>query len=601
MLRVVAYAPDGVQRFAIQQNELLIGSEPGCDVYLPYTGVAQSHARLRVDGERVRIEDLGSRKGLTVAGRRVKEAPLELLDEVRVGSVTLLIEDVTPDPRQAFPFLRAAAGPREPRITPEVMLVHLSEIGNWVLADVESRIPLEALTSALLADFGGGALFLLHGDLVGELGSKFVSATQSAWLSAGLELLDQVREQAGTGPAGPRSGSFRGHLGGEASWVGYHAFDAVERPYLLIIALPSQRESEWSPAGALGVLGDLLVLGLVHHVGWYEPILPGRLAQRELVLDPALVVGESELMKGVIAQMRMAVDPEVTLLLRGEPGVGRELLARSLHASGPRRDKPFVMALCSGTSSAAMIEADLFGSEVLGRESVVRREGKLVQAHRGTLFLADVEKLPLDLQARLVRFLRTKQVEPAGSRQSIEVDVRLVAASSVPLESLVARDAFRVDLTYRLSQFAIDVPAVRQRREDLPLLIQGAINRFCHETGKRMQGITVKAMSALLAYDFPGNLAELDNVARQLVYLCPPGKPIDVNLLPEKIRLSNLQAPKVDASSDLDLENLLASTERAAIREALRRAGSNKSQAARLLGLSRNGLAMKMERHGIKG
>lgn len=603
MLRLVAYAPDGVRRFPIHRDELLIGSEPGCDVYLPYTGVAQNHARLRFDGERLRIEDLGSRRGTTVAGRRVKDAALDLLDEVRLGTVTLLVEDIAPEarlPPLPSPLARVVP-PREPRITPEAMLHHLSQISNWVLADVESRTPLETLVTALLADFGGGALFLLHGDLSAELGSKFVSATNPAWLSAGVELLEQVRRHAEENPGSHRQESFQGTLGGGPSWIAYHAFEAVERPYLLLVALPRLSAEGWSPAGSLQVLGDLLVLGLVHHVGWYEPILPGRLRQRDLVLDPALVVGESEAMKTVVEQLRLGLDPEVHVLLRGEPGVGKELVARSLHASSTRRDKPFVVATCAG-APPPVLEADIFGAEVQGKDSVVRREGKLALANGGTLFLANVEKMPLELQARLVRFLRSGEVEPMGGLGAVKVDVRLVAAASGPLEPFVARDTFRVDLAYRLSQFMVDVPAVRDRREDLPLLLQSSINRCCHETGKRMQGITVKAMSALLAYDYPGNLAELDNIARQLVYLCPAGKPIDLNILPEKVRLATVQsAGRVDSNSDLDLEHLMASTERSAIREALRRADGTKSQAARMLGLSRNGLAMKMERYGIKG
>ena len=119
-----------------------------------------------------------------------------------------------------------------------------------------------------------------------------------------------------------------------------------------------------------------------------------------------------------------------------------------------------------------------------------------------------------------------------------------MAGSRAPLEPVVARDLFRVDLAYRLSQFTIEVPPLRDRREDLPLLIQSYINRFCHETGKRMQGITVKAMSALLSYDYPGNLAELENIARQLVYMAPAGRPVDVNLLPERVRNGTLSATR---------------------------------------------------------
>lgn len=599
MLRLVAYAPDGVRRFAIHRPELVIGSQPGCDIYLPYTGVAQAHARLSYDGDKLRIEDLGSRRGMSVRGQRVKDASLQILDEVRLGSVTLLVEDAAEQRAAAAAPARPAPPPREPEITPQVMLGHLAHISNWVLADVESRTPLEALVTNLLTDFGGGALFLLHGELDGEAGVKFASATDSAWLSAGEELLGQARRRAAEA-GGEELTVFQGTLGGMTTWVCFHAFVAVDRPYIILVALPRHSEGDWAPCASLRVLADLLVLGLVHHVGWYEPILPGRMAQRELNLEPGLVVGESPAMKEVIEQLRLAVEPEVNVLLRGETGVGKELLARSLHLSSPRRQGPFVVATCTG-ASAAVVEAGLFGAEVPGKAGTVRREGKLLLADGGTLYLEHIEQLPLELQARLVRFLRSGEVEPAGSQGATRVDVRLVAAATSPLDGYVARDVFRVDLAYRLSQFAVDVPPLRERREDLPLLIQSCINRCCHETGKRMQGITVKAMSALLAYDYPGNLAELENIARQLVYLCPAGKPIDVTLLPERVRLSTVQAAgRVDTTSDLDLDRLVAATERAAIREALRRTHGNKSQAARLLGLSRNGLAMKMDRYGVK-
>jgi len=412
-----------------------------------------------------------------------------------------------------------------------------------------------------------------------------------------------AEEAAGGPPAGNQGtgGAFSGELAGEEAWICYHFFVAVERRYVQVVALPRFRPDEWSPVSSLRALGDLLILGLVHHVGWYEPILPGHQGQQGLVLDPGLVVGESAAMQRVVEQIRAAVEPPVHVLLRGETGTRKQLLARSIHLSSPRRNGPLIHATCAG-ASPAHVEADLFGAEVPGKSGPVRREGKLLLADGGTLFLDDIEELPLALQSRLVRFLRSGDVEPAGSESATRVDVRIVAASRVPLEPLARRDRFRVDLAYRLSQLAIDVPPLRDRREDLTLLIQSLINRFCHETGKRMAGITVKAMSALLAYDYPGNQGELENIVRQMVHMTANGRPIDLETLPEQVRLAQLRnGTQVDAGSDLDLERLVASTEETAIREALKRTQGNKTQAAKLLGLSRNGLAMKMERYGVEG
>ncbi|HYN21008.1 MAG TPA: sigma 54-interacting transcriptional regulator [Thermoanaerobaculia bacterium] len=599
MLRLVAYAPDGVRRFPVLRSELLIGSQPECDICLPYTGVAQRHAMLHYNGGELRIEDLGSRKGLTVSGKKVREALLEVLDEIRVGGVTLLVEDVVPGPEKSTaPAPAPDVPPGKPRITPERIVEHLTRISEWVLADAESRTTSETLVTEVLADFGGGVLFLLQGE-VERAGLKLVVSSDPAWLASGEGLMDQLLAHRDTGKSLQQGGAFEGELAGGTAWVCYHSFVALDRTYSLIAAFPNFTSESWSPVSAFRTLGHLLVLGLVHHVGWYEPILPGRPGQQDLTLDPGLIVGDSLAMKQVVEQIRASIDPAVHVLLLGEAGVGKELLARSLHLSGPRRHGPFIMASCSGTRPQ-QIEADLFGAEIPGKTGPVRREGKLLLANGGTLFLDDVEQLPMDVQSRLVRFLRTGQVEPTGSLESHPVDVRVVAGSRVPLETVAARDLLRVDLAYILSQLTIEVPPLRERREDLPLLIQSYVNRYCHETGKRMQGITVKAMSALLNYDYPGNLAELENLARQLVYMSPPGKPVDINLLPDRVRSGTITAARVDTSSDLDLDRLVGACEQSAIREALRRTHGNKSQAARILGLSRNGLAIKMERYGLR-
>jgi transcriptional regulator with AAA-type ATPase domain/pSer/pThr/pTyr-binding forkhead associated (FHA) protein len=607
MLRLVAYAPDGVRRFPVHRSELIIGSWPECDIFLPYAGVAQKHAKLTYDGTSLRIEDLGTRKGLLVSGRKVRETVLEVLDEIRLGGVTLLVEDVAPGPEKPVQppaeDKRAVDGP--PVITPLRMIGHLNRMSEWVLGDAESRTTSEALLNEVLADFGGGAMFLLVGELDGAA-LKLVVTTDPAWLASGEALLSQILKQreGQRGPGGPgaapKEGSFLGLLGEAPAWIFHHSFVALDRGYTLVAAFPRFSPEEWTPVLSLSALGHLLVLGLVHHVGWYEPILPGHPGQQDLTLDPSLVVGESAAMKQVVEMLRSAVDPPVHVLLAGDPGVGKDLLAKSLHLSGPRRQGPFITATCAG-AKPQQIEADLFGAEVPGKGGPVRREGKLLLANGGTLFLDEIEQLPMDLQARLVRFLRSGQVEPTGSNEAHAVEVRLVVGSRAPLDSVVTQDRFRVDLAYRLSQFMIEVPPLRDRREDLPILIQSYINRFCHESGKRIQGITVKAMSALLSYDYPGNLAELENIARQLVHMAPPGRPVDVNLLPERVRNGPLAtSAKVDTASDLELERIVSGAEQVAIREALRRTLGNKSQAARLLGVSRNGLAIKMERYGLK-
>lgn len=595
MHRLVAYAQNGVRRFAVDRAVMLIGSGENCDVRLPYSGVGKEHARLEAHGGEFRIEDLGTRKGLLVNGERVKSARLEVLDEIRLGSIALLLEDVQP---------RAEASPQaeepatsEPTITPARMLEHLAKVSQWVLHDSSSSLTLESLVVALLREFGGGALFLFQGERASR-GIKFVVASHPRWLGHGEEILDQVYEHLEEPEKPTPAAAFPGRLEGGPAWIAWRSIVALERPYLFVTALPSYEAGDEAALSALGTLADQLILGLVHHVGQYEPILFGGGSTQELVLAPGLIVGESEAMEKVVGELRGAVDPPVNVLLSGEPGVSKELLAYSLHLSSAKSAGPFVTASCRG-AKLQQIEADLFGAEIQGKTGKVVREGKLLEADGGTLYLDEVERLPLPLQDRLVRFLRCGEVEPVDSPSSTQVDVRLICSSSGPLEACVSRDQFRIDLAHRLSEFAIEVPSLRQRREDLPLLIQAAVNRCCHRTGKRIQGITVKALEALAIYDYPGNLTELENIVRRLVHLCPSGSPIQSSMLPEEVRLAKIPNLRPDPDSQLDLERLVADCERAAIREALRRTRGNKSAAARVLKLSRNGLAMKMSRLGL--
>lgn len=599
MLRLVAYAPNGVRRFALSGRESILGSAEDCDVHLPYPGVAPRHVRVVREGDNLRVEDLGSRKGLLVNGERVSNARLQPLDEIRLGNLAILVEDAGQPPAA-----RATPEPAEPAraptaITGERLLAHVASVSHWVLADAESQATAESLISRLLQDFGGGILLLLQAE-ERTPSIKLAVATDSRWLAAGEDLLQQVESHRRSPTARSETGTLVGPLLRDQAWISYRYFTALDRSHVMITALPQFRPGAWSPEPGLWALADLLVLGLVHHLGRYEPLVPGRGGQHELRLPPGLIVGESVAMKRLLEAMRAAVEPPVPVLLHGEQGTGKEQLARSLHLSSPRRNGPFVVASAAG-AAAPQIEADLFGLELRGKGEGVRREGRLALAHSGTLFLDDVDELPLPLQARLVRFLRSGDVEPVGALTARRLNVRLVAGTRVKLDSLVSRGLFRLDLAHMLAACAFDVPPLRERREDLPLLLQAFLNKFCHEAGKRVQGITVDVLSALAAYDFPGNLIELESIARQLVYLCPAGEPIRHNLLPDRLRSAPIQASaRPAASSDLELRHWVGAAEEAAIREALQRTRGNKLRAAKLLGVSRAGLAMKMERHGLK-
>ena len=269
---LVAYAPDGVRRFPVSRPCLVIGSEPDCDVYLPYTGVAHRHATLHVDGDGLRIEDLGSRRGVLVSGRKVRESALEVLDEIRVGGVTLLVEDVLPEGngaarggrrRAAAAAARHAAGGLPPA----------ADRSHRANQSVGAGRPRES------GDLGGAAA--QHPGRLRRRGDDPAARRRGppGDQAAGghrRSLADRRRFAAQPGPGkcrrSPpirvRSAALAGHLAGSAAWICYHFFVAVDRSYTLIFAFPGDRPGDWDPAPALAAAGDLVILGLVHHVGY---------------------------------------------------------------------------------------------------------------------------------------------------------------------------------------------------------------------------------------------------------------------------------------------------------------------------------------------
>ena len=319
---------------------------------------------------------------------------------------------------------------------------------------------------------------------------------------------------------------------------------------------------------------------------------------RRLLFPEEYVLGASAVMAAFYAQMRPLVDSDLPVLIVGETGAGKEHVARALHASSPRREAPFVPVNCAAIP-ADLLEAEMFGIAKGVATGVTERPGKLAQANGGTLFLDEIGEMPLALQPKLLRVLQEKQVQPVGGAP-LAIDVRTLAATNSDLESRLEKGALRRDLYFRVAGFVLRVPPLRERPEDIPALVEAFLRRFARESGRTPRGVTARALALLREYPWPGNVRELEHEMRRLVHVCPEGQAIESAALSPAI----LAPPASDAAPDVELATLsleahLQRLEDRLIREALRRAGGNRSQAAKLLGVSRNGLALKMERLGI--
>jgi DNA-binding NtrC family response regulator len=318
------------------------------------------------------------------------------------------------------------------------------------------------------------------------------------------------------------------------------------------------------------------------------------------------LVGEDPSLRKVFTSLQRAAATDATVLLEGESGTGKELFARSLHALSPRADAPFVAINCAAIPET-LLETELFGYEKGAfTGAAARKPGKFEMAHRGTLFLDEIGDLPISLQAKILRALEEKRFERVGGTSSVQVDVRLVAATNKGLRAAVAARRFREDLYFRLSVFPITIPPLRERAADIPVLARYFVERFCRDLKKKPLVLSPPALEQLQAYRWPGNVRELQNCIERAVILADGD-----TLLPRHLNLS-FAAPLESEEREspwahVDLSGSLAEVtrrvtrevEKAKIEEIMSEAGGNKGRAAELLQISYKALLGKLKEHGF--
>jgi two-component system nitrogen regulation response regulator GlnG len=316
------------------------------------------------------------------------------------------------------------------------------------------------------------------------------------------------------------------------------------------------------------------------------------------------LMGRSPQIRQVIQQIRQVADSTLTIVIQGETGTGKELVARSIHQLSARRHRPFV-ALDCGAIPETLIESELFGHERGAFTGAVRRkEGHFQLAEGGTLFLDEVANLPGTTQAKLLRVIQEREVHLLGGTQVVPVDVRIIAASNVPLDREVQAGRFRQDLYYRLNEFIITVPPLRERRDDVVYLAELFRTEACTELRRPDRGITEEALQVLLRHPWPGNVRELRNVLRRAVLMSsgrirPEHLTVAVNASATPAAAEEV-SPSAGRSLRQAATTAAAAAERQAIEWALRATRGNKTEAARLLRTDFKTLHLKMKRYGIQ-
>ncbi len=311
------------------------------------------------------------------------------------------------------------------------------------------------------------------------------------------------------------------------------------------------------------------------------------------------LVSRSPAMRRIFDVLPQAAASESTVLIQGETGTGKELLARAIHDLSPRSQGPFVPVNC-GALPDTLLESELFGYKAGAFTGATKdKPGRFALAEGGTVFLDEIGDVSPALQSRLLRVLEEKTFEPLGGTESVRADVRIVAATHRDLDAMVQEGTFRRDLYYRVNVVRLRVPPLRDRKEDIPLLADRFVTRFNHLQEKAVTGVSRGAMAVLMGHDYPGNVRELENVIERAFVLCEEGE-IERRHLPEDLMPRTGDRETAEADGAGDLASVVRAAERRAILDALQRNNYNRQAAARDLGLHKSTLFRKVQALGIR-
>ncbi len=576
MLRLALRYQEQIRYFPMPSHEIQVGTATENDFVAPFPGISRHHAKICPEGAGLRVIDLGSTNGLVRDGRRLDEVLLTPGKTVRLGHAVLALED-----------LSSSDGETGLRFQSPV-----SHSASGLLATDTAALPSSAGASPAAA-------------------LRFVRMLERNGIADPAERLGQARRSLGARSLlilDVRSSGDPAVLGCDGLLPSESNLDELAEPEIVpgetlladasgdsrLIALFESSPESWQRDFFSYLAEKLLPAAPATHPEKSPP------PEKNLRLPPGMVLGSSTVMAELIAQLRVLARSDLSVLLTGETGTGKEMFARLIHDSSSRAAGPFIAINCAAIP-AELLEYELFGIGGRVATGVDAREGFFVQAHGGTLFLDEIGDLPERLQPKLLRALQEREVLAVGGSTPRKVDVRVVAASNRDLERLVKEGLFRADLFYRLRGIELRLPPLRERREDLPALLLAFAARAAAKYGKRVHGVSRRALSALMSHDWPGNVRELESLIERAVLLCPDGGSLQREHLGivetdhvepiQTVPLAALPGPE-----ERTLQAQVDAVEREAILRALAAAKGNKSKAARMLGITRNGLALKMDR-----
>ncbi|MCF8029204.1 MAG: sigma-54 dependent transcriptional regulator [Desulfobacteraceae bacterium] len=310
------------------------------------------------------------------------------------------------------------------------------------------------------------------------------------------------------------------------------------------------------------------------------------------------IIGQGRAMTRMFETLSLAAPSDATVLILGESGTGKELVANAIHQNSPRKDRPFVKVNCAALPET-LLESELFGHEKGAfTGALTRRPGRFRQADTGTIFLDEIAEMSQATQAKILRVLQGQAFEPLGSGQTVQVDIRVIAATNRVLEEAIEKGEFREDLYYRLNVVSVTIPPLRERREDLPLLADHFLKIYAEKNRRIIKGFSPRAMDLMMRYQWPGNVRELENAVERAVILAR-GEVVTLDELPQSIRALDTGAAEPAADGASVAGRSLKEMEKDMILRTLEQTGGNRTRAADILGISRRTLQLKLKKYDI--
>jgi len=312
--------------------------------------------------------------------------------------------------------------------------------------------------------------------------------------------------------------------------------------------------------------------------------------------DFSNIIGQSSAMSQVLETIALVAPTEATVLITGESGTGKELMVNAIHQNSPRREKPLIKVNCAALSET-LLESELFGHEKGAFTGALKyRQGRFQRAHQGTIFLDEIAEMAPKTQAKILRVLQEREFEPVGSSNTVRIDTRVIAATNRNLDEEIQDGRFREDLFYRINVVTLNIPPLRERREDIPLLADFFLKQYAEKNRRLIKGFTPRATDLLMRYDWPGNVRELENMVERAVIMAR-GDMITPDEFSDVLRTPDPEATKSEI--DLTPGRSLKEVEKQMIIRTLEETEGNRTHAAKILGISRRTLQIKLKGYGI--